>query len=511
MSPTSKRKQPAAVPARKLRKSCSLPTCNSPPGTCMHCTCDGRCGRHAAGRCGGRREGSGRGCKREGCTRDDRCLHSNRATCCHCRNLVSSSGRAAKRPRVSAPLLQSQSRIPLVPAAPMPPVFRQQMARATAAPVVAATSKPQQQQQQQQQAATSDELLEAELRAFLQDANLGGDLSLCEYKEWASRRQHCNLVVLVCGTQFNLHKHPMLLESYKLHRMVRQMLDTSADKSSFGQAVPVLELPAFPGGAEMFETLAVYCYTGEISFSLANLAAMNCAIEFLEMRDDIRQSARRFLDQQISRGSEGLDSLLQVVNAAQTLAQAQPELFDSASKTLIETCMRGLVERGDTLDADAMRQLFTLPSELFVELTQRVISSKPPTSSAARTTAEIASELCVQAKLAQLHRDAQRSLSPSHCSRVLAQQCVQLLQGESIEAVDAIKAEKGEATGEEPLELTMMFTTKSDKMLIKLMDDDLNACAVSSGSPRVDASICFAGDSFRFGAHTHSLPETFVV
>ncbi|KAK1940045.1 putative BTB/POZ domain-containing protein [Phytophthora citrophthora] len=463
----------------------------------MHCTCDGRCGRHAAGRCGGRREGSGRGCKREGCTRDDRCLHSNRATCCHCRNLVSSAGRATKRPRVSVPLIQSQSRVQLVPA-PLPPVHHSQMA--------VATSKP------PQHPATSDDLLEAELRAFLQDANLGGDLSLCEYKEWSSRRQHCNLVVLVCGTQFNLHKHPMLFESRKLHSMTRQVLETSSASSNFGGAVPVLELTAFPGGAEMFETLAIYCYTGEVSFSLANLAAMNCAIEFLEMRDDIRQSAKRFLDQQISQENEGLTNLLQVVNAAQTLAQAQPELFHAASETLIETCMSKLVRRGDTLDADAMLQLFTLPSELFIKLTQRLLSSKPLQSTAARTSSEIANELCVQAKLAQIHRDAQRSLSPSHCSRVLAQQCVQLLQGKSVEAVDAIKVEKPEMACEEPLELSMLFTSdKSDKMLMKLMDDDLSACAVSSSSSPVDASICFASESFRFGAHTHTLPETFVV
>ncbi|POM66690.1 Hypothetical protein PHPALM_17410 [Phytophthora palmivora] len=459
----------------------------------MHCTCDGRCGRHAAGRCGGRREGSGRGCKREGCTRDDRCLHSNRATCCHCRNLVCSSARAVKRPRVTTPLVQLQSRAQFV-SAPLPPVYHQQIA----VPAVASTSKS-------QQPATSDDLLEAELRAFLQDANLGGDLALCEYKEWASRRQYCNLVVLVCGTQFNLHKHPMLLESHKLHSMTRQVLETS-DNSNFGGVVPVLELSAFPGGAEMFETLAIYCYTGEISFSLANLAAMNCAIEFLEMRDDVRQSAKRFLDQQISRGNNGLSGLLQVVSAAHTLSQAQPELFHSACETLIETCMCALVDRGDTLDADAMLQLFTLPSELFVELTQRVISSKPPTSSAVRTTSEIAAELCVQAKLAQLHRDAQRSLSPSHCNRVLAQQCVQLLQGESVEAVDAIKEEKMETACEEPLELSLLFTSdKSDKMLIKLMDDDLSACTVSSS----DTHVCFSGDNFRFGALT--LPETFVV
>ncbi|KAG6619345.1 UDP-N-acetylglucosamine transporter-like [Phytophthora cinnamomi] len=496
--PSSKRKQLSdAAPARKLRKSCSLPTCTSPPGTCMHCTCDGRCGRHASGRCGGRREGSGRGCKREGCTRDDRCLHSNRATCCHCRNLVSSAGRAAKRPRVTAPLLpQTQARVQ----PPMLPVYRY---RHFAVPAGAATdSKP---------TATSDEQLEAELRAFLQDANLGGDLSLCEFQEYAARRQYCNLVVLVCGTQFNLHKHPMLLESRKLHRMARQVLDAgAADSSSFGGAVPALELSAFPGGAEVFETLAIYCYTGEISFSLANLAAMNCAIEFLEMRNAVRQSAKRFLDLQISGQGEGLSKLLQVVNAAKTLAQAQPELFRSACETLVDTCMAVLVARGAALDADAMLQLFTLPSELFIELTQRVLSAKPPTSSSVRSTAEIASELCVQAKLAQLHRDAQRSLSPTHCNRILAQQCVELLQGASVEAVDAIKTEKLESCEEEPLDLTALLASdKSDKVLIKLMDDDLSSCAVLPGSPRVDASICLAADSFHFGAH--ALPETFVV
>ncbi|GMF42494.1 unnamed protein product [Phytophthora fragariaefolia] len=376
----------------------------------------------------------------------------------------------------------------------MAPAYRQ---RHVATPAIVTTARP-------TQPATSDEQLDAELRAFLQDANLGGDLSLCEFKEYAARRQYCNLVVLVCGTQFNLHKHPMLLESRRLHRMARQELD--ADKPShFGGAVPVLELPAFPGGAEIFEALAIYCYTGEVSFSLANLAAMNCAIEFLEMRDDIRQSAKRFLDHQTSARGQGLSGLLQVTNAARTLAQAQPQLFHTACEKLVETCMAVLVSKGELLDADAMLQLFNLPSDLFIELTQRVISVKPPTSLSVRTTSEIATELCVQAKMAQLHRDAQHSLGPNHCRRILARQCVQLLQGASVEAIDAIKTEKPEACEEDPLDLTLLLTSdKSDRTFIKLMDDDL-----SSGSPRADASIFLAADSFHFGAHT--LPETFVV
>ncbi|KAG2527192.1 hypothetical protein BBO99_00003647 [Phytophthora kernoviae] len=351
--------------------------------------------------------------------------------------------------------------------------------------------------------AATEDLLEAEVHAFLRDANLGGDLSLCEFTQWASRRELCNLVVLVCGTQFNLHKHPMLFESQKLHRMARENLE-AADSSSCGGAVPVLELSAFPGGADMFETLAIYCYTGEISFSLANLAVMHCAIEFLEMGEDIQQSAKRFLNQQMSQISGGLDCLLQVVNAAETLAQAEPELFRSACESLVASCMDALVERGSVVDADTMLQFFTLPSQRFTELTQRLLTSKVLPSSAPRSESDIATELCVQAKLAQLHRDSNRSPSPSH--RIKAQQCVQLLRGE---APDSPKLEKFEMK-EEPLDLEVLLSAdNSDKLLLKLMDEDLSACTVTTAtSALVDASISFGGDSFRFGTPTSMTTTT---
>lgn len=472
---TAKRKQPSNA-VRKLRKSCSLPTCGQEPGTCMHCTCDGRCGRHLSGLCGGRREGSGRGCKRAGCSRDDKCLHSNRATCCHCRNLVSSSGRA-KRPRVALALQRQLVAAPAGYHAMKP-----------------ATSKVQ---------TVKDDLMDAELSAFLRDANLGGDLALCEFTEWSSRKQLCNLVVTVCGTQFNLHKHPMLMESRRLHRMAREAVETPS-AGSCGGAVPVLELPTFPGGADMFETLAIYCYSGEITFSLTNLAVMHCAIEFLEMRADVRLSSKQFLDRQVRQGSDGLNGLLQVVNAAETLAQAQPELFRSSCDSLVAGCLDRIVRRGSPVDADSVLQFFTLPSERFIELTQMLLTSQvsPPV---ARTSTEIASELCVQAKLAQLHRNAQRIVSPRHCSRALAEQCVQLLRGEVVDTPEVKSQAK-----EEPLDLgTLLSSDNSDKLLIKLMDEDLSACAASTASALVDASICFSSDSLRFAAH--SLPEAFVV
>ncbi|KAL7679580.1 putative BTB/POZ domain-containing protein [Plasmopara halstedii] len=474
----------AAFP-RKLRKSCSLPSCKNQCGTCMHCTCDGRCGHHAAGHCGGRREGSGRGCKRQDCTRDDYCLHSSRATCCHCRNLVSSAGRAAKRPRVTIPLLLTHSHDPCFPVSP---VYRQDVQVGSVA--------------QLQVSKTSDEVLEAELCAFLHDANLGGDLSLCEHDEWASRRQHCNLVVLVCGTQFNLHKFPMLWECRKLHRMVRQALEENANKRHLGGAVPILELPQFPGGAEIFETLAVYCYTGEIFFSVSNLAVMNCVIEFLDMRDEIRESVQRFLDQ-LCQNTEDFRDLLQVISSAETLAETQPQLFHSAIESTIEMCINALVQRKDFLDTDAILQLFTLPSKLFNKLTQKILSLHSSVPDSRRSNIHNKNESYVLAKLVQLYRDAQCT---NQCNQFVVQQCMQLLRCECDQASVSSMTDKMETSFREPLEFTLSMTNDvADKMLVKFIDDNLGTSSV----PQLDACVLATSDSFYFDAYT--LSEAFIV
>lgn len=441
----------------------------------MHCTCDGRCGHHAAGHCGGRREGSGRGCEHQACTRDERCIHTKRATCCHCRNFVSFAGRVAKRPRGLIPLFTTRPHAGSFPV-PLQPAYRQQSALT---PLLT----------------PSDEVLEAELCAFLHDAKLGGNLSLCEYDEWASRRQHCNLVAIVCGTRFNLHKHPVLLESRKLNQMARQVLEGN-DESNYSRPGPVLELPYFPGGAEMFETLAIYCYTGEIFFSVSNFAMMNCAIEFIDMRDEIRHSVRRFLDQ-ISRDPDGLSDVLQVI--IELLAQTQKGPSFTANESIIELCMHALLEREEFFNSDAMMQLFKLPSELFAKLTQQIIL----TNSTVRATNFFTTEPIEswkQATLMQLHRNAQDS---SLCNRFLAQQCLYVLRNECDKVVDDLKTDIMEMACEERLELTLSMT--SDKTLSKFVDDNME----TSGGPRLDTSVCATSDSFNFDAYT--LAETFVV
>ncbi|KAI9920029.1 hypothetical protein PsorP6_015710 [Peronosclerospora sorghi] len=480
MKPLSTTKRPAstrptrplAVPTRKLRKSCSLSTCTSPPGTCMHCTCDGRCGRHASGRCGGRREGSGRGCKRDGCTRDDQCLHSNRATCCYCRNLVSSSGRAAKRPRETT----------LEPLTHVPTVYTRH-GHALLPP--------------------SDDVLEAELQAFLQDANLGDELALCEYHEWTSRRHYCNLIVRVCGMQFNLHKHPVLFESGLLHRMTHARIKTEIN--TWTGVVPVLELAAFPGGADMFETVAIYCYTGEITFTGATFARLHCAIAFLELRDEIRQSAQRFLARHVRHPTKRVARLVQLLRDAHALAEAQRDhdAFDAACATLMEHCMAALVDETETtLDTDAMREISTLPRALLVEFTQRAMASS--------TTETIGPELVEEeAEHAAFHEEENSPTrsSASPFSHDVPEPCGQMLHVDALESA-RIKADDVTLGDDELVDLTLLVPNDPLERMKAPIDDDRSPSSTSS----VDAAMFASPEScFGFGVFTCTLAETFVI
>ena len=149
----------------RLRKSCSLPSCPQQPGLCMHCTCDGRCGQHLPGQCGVLREGNGKNCKRPSCPRDESCLHSTRATCCHCRNLLSSRSKRVREPKpLSRRIVQLHMVHPSCPESGYAASFK----------------------------------------------------ALCEYPEWFERRHCANLLVLVQRRYFWLHRFPIMLQCPRL-------------------------------------------------------------------------------------------------------------------------------------------------------------------------------------------------------------------------------------------------------------------------------------------------------
>ncbi|DBA02233.1 TPA: hypothetical protein N0F65_007643 [Lagenidium giganteum] len=399
---------------RKLRKSCSLPTCTLLPGECMHCTCDGKCGRHASGMCGVRREGSGKSCKRDGCSRDDACFHSTRATCCHCRNLVSSQGRSARNKRLRSGSEHVSAVVPVsTPMVLAHELAPSSMAMATATPAVDGALKRQKSLPLYSDVEVMPNTSHLPLPIMPEDVCVLLDehqaapqppcqRSLAEYREWSDRRASCNLIVVVEGIQFNLHKHPMLMESGLLHARAREY--TGLHQC----AVPMLSLPSFPGGADVFELLCIYAYTGEPVFPTAQFPALYCAINYLKMGNDVKDKAEQFL-QGMLRSAHPTTVLQQLEQATRWFAQfpiAQGDAF-------VYACLNKLA-RELPFTLASMHVLLTLPMGLFLRVTDYVLT--------ARSGTQVVNQLRVQADLGQLHQDNSRDMATK------AHDCLSVLQ-----------------------------------------------------------------------------------
>lgn len=89
-----------------------------------------------------------------------------------------------------------------------------------------------------------------------------------------------DLRVEVDATHFHLHKFPLLSRSGLLNRLVFESRDTEKDH---------IMLVDLPGGAEAFELAAKFCYGVAVELTPANVAALRCAAEYLEMTDDLEE------------------------------------------------------------------------------------------------------------------------------------------------------------------------------------------------------------------------------
>lgn len=424
-----------------------------------------------------RREGNGKSCKRPGCPRDERCRHSNRATCCHCRNLVSSNGRAArlglaaggKRARAGAAIPEAKrSKAPpselsalSTPSSTLSTLSTSTLSMSTTSGPASASSGS--------SSSTAPGLLDAELQAFLQQANLDDELALCEFSQWHARRDWCNLVVLVGGTQFNLHKHPALFESGLLRRQARAA-------AAAGVSAPVLSLPVFPGGAKVFELLAVYMYTGELAFSSATFAAVHAAIRHLEMRPEIHRRARDFLTSHLADAHTSSSDVVELVRAADAVSASQPSLFQAASDEVIVACVDALATRTPQLSGAAIAELLGLPTEPFMQLMQRLLGSASRASSPTEPSDVdgMLSNLCLLAQLGQMHRStvgadmSSREAVAAQCAAMLRQNG--FLVADDRHAAGLAAPSSGETRADE-----------SDRMLWRMMLEDLELDALPVG------------------------------
>ncbi|KNA23958.1 hypothetical protein SOVF_020300, partial [Spinacia oleracea] len=121
-----------------------------------------------------------------------------------------------------------------------------------------------------------------------------------------------DIIVEVDNMTFHLHKFPLMSKSKKLHDLIREQEETKnlptnkrrqdtqnddveskseeddeeEDENLLEQGQCHVSLTDFPGGSEIFETAAKFCYGVKIDLTAAKVAPLRCAGEVLEMTEE---------------------------------------------------------------------------------------------------------------------------------------------------------------------------------------------------------------------------------
>ncbi|CAF2122258.1 hypothetical protein BRARA_C01564 [Brassica rapa] len=85
-----------------------------------------------------------------------------------------------------------------------------------------------------------------------------------------------DVVVEVGEANFSLHKFMLVAKSNYIRKLIMESKDSDVTR---------IDLSDIPGGAEMFEKAAKFCYGVSFEITVQNVAALQCAAEFLQMTD----------------------------------------------------------------------------------------------------------------------------------------------------------------------------------------------------------------------------------
>ncbi|XP_074569117.1 BTB/POZ domain-containing protein At3g50840-like [Curcuma longa] len=122
-----------------------------------------------------------------------------------------------------------------------------------------------------------------------------------------------DVVIEVGGMSFHLHKFPLMSKSRKLHQLIAERdQNNAADGEEYDEVEEVEEdfqhiaLPDFPGGVDIFEAAAKFCYGVKVEITACSVAALRCAAEYLEMTEEFAEEnlvakTERFLGQSVLR------------------------------------------------------------------------------------------------------------------------------------------------------------------------------------------------------------------
>ncbi|KAI8015059.1 Root phototropism protein 2 [Camellia lanceoleosa] len=102
-------------------------------------------------------------------------------------------------------------------------------------------------------------------------------LSMKRTGQWVFSRDIATDVVVVVGeANFNLHKFMLVAKSNYIRKLILESKEPDLTR---------IDLSDIPGGLEIFEKAAKFCYGVNFDITVHNVAALRCAAEYLEMTD----------------------------------------------------------------------------------------------------------------------------------------------------------------------------------------------------------------------------------
>ncbi|XP_074643375.1 uncharacterized protein LOC141900393 [Tubulanus polymorphus] len=109
-----------------------------------------------------------------------------------------------------------------------------------------------------------------------------------DFSQFRENGELSDIVVVVDGQEYNLHKFPLYIKSDFFKTLARDGSGAERD---------VVELTGFPGGQQTFATVADFCYGIKVDITSDNVVHLRCAAEFLMMtgKGNLADVADRYL------------------------------------------------------------------------------------------------------------------------------------------------------------------------------------------------------------------------
>ncbi|KAJ1701678.1 hypothetical protein LUZ63_001457 [Rhynchospora breviuscula] len=189
-----------------------------------------------------------------------------------------------------------------------------------------------------------------------------------------------DIVIEVGEMSFHLHKFPLMSRSKKLNLHILDQNPLTKRKPSNSKneieeedddedeeeeerdeleeeeeiqevELPRISLPNFPGGPEIFEIAAKFCYGVKIDMTPSNSIPLHCAADYLEMTEEfsaenLLSRTDRFLSQSVFRNLK--DSL-------KALKSCEGEILSIAEQLgLVQRCIDAIASRANSSDLSSL-------------------------------------------------------------------------------------------------------------------------------------------------------------